>query len=241
MTAPIWISHRGFCRHATENTRESFRAAIAEGFEHLETDLRTTADGHIVLSHDAQLERLCGVPLRVEQVNRKTLEQMVLRGGERLLFFDQFLEEFASYRWIFDIKPESAVRTVDALLQWWRQPQAAPFLSQQVRYLFWQANHQKILCRERPEVLCMARLWECRRAALACLSGTGFLAGVRSGVTYAVPPRFHTVNLMQPRIVQGYRERAGRVLAYLPDTATETREALRAGVDEILTNAAPIV
>ena len=241
MTSPIWISHRGYCRHATENTRESFRAAIAEGFEHFETDLRTTADGHIVLSHDAQLERLCGVPLCVEQVNRKTLEQMVLRGGERLLFFDRFLEEFASYRWIFDIKPEAALRTIDALLQWWQQPQAATFLSQRVRYLFWHSSHQKALRHDRPEITCMARLWQCRRAALACLSGTGVLAGITPGITYAVPPRFRTINLMQPRVLQGYRKRAGRVLAYLPETEAETREALRARVDEILTNATPVV
>lgn len=240
MATPIWISHRGFCRHATENTRESFRAAIAEGFEHLETDLRTTADGHIVLSHDAQLERLCGVPLRVEQVNRNTLEQMSLKGGERLLFFDRFLEEFTRYRWIFDIKPESALRTIDALLQWWQQPQVAVFLSRQVRYLFWQPKHQKILCDARSEVVCMARLGQCRRAAAACLSGTDFLAGIKPGITYAVPPRFRMFNLMQPRVLRGYRKRSGRVLAYLPETENDTRAALQAGVDEILTNATPI-
>src|SRR5690606_24977913 len=216
MTSPIWISHRGFCRDATENTRESFRAAIAQGFEHLETDLRTTADGHIVLSHDALLERLCGVPLRVEQVNRKTLEQMSLKGGERLLFFDQFLEEFTRQHWIFDIKPESALRTIDVLQQLWQQPRMAAFLLRPVRYLFWQASHQSTLCRAQPEVICMARLGQCRRAAAACLSGAGFLAGIKPGITYAVPPRFKTINLMQTRVLQGYRKRAGRVLAYLP-------------------------
>lgn len=240
MTSPIWISHRGYCRNATENTVESFRAAIGLGFRNLETDLRTTADGHIVLSHDSELQRLYGIPLRVEQLNRETLAQMSVKDGARLLFMDVFLEEFTHFHWIFDIKPESAQRTIDALMRWWRIPELAVFFTHNVRFLFWHASHQKYLCRLQPDAVCMARLGQCRRAAAACLLGTNFLAGVQSRVTYAVPPRFHALNLMRTSLVQRYHKRGGRVLAYLPESDAEARDALAAGVDEILTNAAPI-
>src|SRR5690625_5429379 len=89
MGSPVWISHRGFCQDHEENSAQAFRAACAIGFEHLETDLRTTADGHIVLAHDPTMERLTGTTHTIESSPRTLLEKMSLRGGEKLLFFDQ--------------------------------------------------------------------------------------------------------------------------------------------------------
>ena len=57
---PFWISHRGYAKKYTENSQEAFDAALDLGFEFLETDLRITADGHIVLCHDPDFRRLGG-------------------------------------------------------------------------------------------------------------------------------------------------------------------------------------
>lgn len=46
------IGHRGAPAEAPENTLTSFDAAIDAGADGIETDLRLTADGVIVLSHD---------------------------------------------------------------------------------------------------------------------------------------------------------------------------------------------
>ncbi len=240
MHPPIWISHRGYCQHATENTAESFRAARALGFEHLETDLRTTADGHIVLAHDPDLARLGGQSLTIEQSPRATLEKIRLQGGERLLFLDEFLTEFSGQQWIFDIKPQSALRTLQALQSWWQQAEHAEFFKFNVRFLFWNPQHQQYLLQQQPQARCMAQLPQCRRAAFACLLALPAAAALKNNVTYALPPRFARLNLMQPAILARYRSRGAKVLAYLPETEADTLSALQAGVDEILTNGRPL-
>ena len=50
-------AHRGFCAKYPENTMEAFKAAIAVGADEIETDVRMSADGELVLIHDHTVER----------------------------------------------------------------------------------------------------------------------------------------------------------------------------------------
>lgn len=49
---PRILAHRGFAVGAPDNSLDAFRAALAAGATHLETDARATADGVAVLMHD---------------------------------------------------------------------------------------------------------------------------------------------------------------------------------------------
>jgi glycerophosphoryl diester phosphodiesterase len=51
------IAHRGASGHAPENTLAAFQRAAKMGAQFIETDLRLTADGHIVALHDATVNR----------------------------------------------------------------------------------------------------------------------------------------------------------------------------------------
>lgn len=51
------IGHRGAAGLAPENTWEGFDVALSLGVDAIETDVRETADGTLVLRHDAELER----------------------------------------------------------------------------------------------------------------------------------------------------------------------------------------
>jgi len=51
------IAHRGEHRAHPENTLPAFQAAIDAGADFFELDVRTTADGHLVLMHDAKVDR----------------------------------------------------------------------------------------------------------------------------------------------------------------------------------------
>lgn len=51
------VAHRGASAECPENTLASTRAAITSGATAVEVDVRTTRDGRLVLSHDAQVER----------------------------------------------------------------------------------------------------------------------------------------------------------------------------------------
>ena len=49
------IAHRGASAVARENTLEAFRLAAELGADWVELDARRTADGHVVVHHDAEL------------------------------------------------------------------------------------------------------------------------------------------------------------------------------------------
>jgi glycerophosphoryl diester phosphodiesterase len=67
---PLRIGHRGAAGHEPENTTRSFLRAIGMGVDMIETDLRLTADGAIVLVHD---------PLRASMLREEfdTLEDLL--------------------------------------------------------------------------------------------------------------------------------------------------------------------
>ena len=71
----MMIAHRGL--HSIENgipenSMEAFILAAAKGYG-IETDLRLTADGEIVLFHDNTLKRMCGIEKNVDEF---TLEEL---------------------------------------------------------------------------------------------------------------------------------------------------------------------
>jgi glycerophosphoryl diester phosphodiesterase len=57
-------AHRGAAAEAPENTLESFARALAHGADALEMDVHLTRDGVVVVSHDPDGARMCGVGRR---------------------------------------------------------------------------------------------------------------------------------------------------------------------------------
>jgi len=55
--APLVIAHRGASAYAPEHTFAAWDMALAMGADYLEQDLQMTADGVLVVLHDATLER----------------------------------------------------------------------------------------------------------------------------------------------------------------------------------------
>jgi glycerophosphoryl diester phosphodiesterase len=53
--APLRIAHRGMPRRERENSLPSFAAALAAGADGIELDVHATADGVVVVHHDARL------------------------------------------------------------------------------------------------------------------------------------------------------------------------------------------
>lgn len=238
MASPLWISHRGYKRDAVENTVEAFRAAVREGFTALETDLRLSADGHIVLHHDPDLRRLAGVRRPVASLTRVELEAIRLgpSGGARLLFFDQFLSEFPGCTWTFDIKPETGQATLRTLDRLAREQRLTDWLVANAKFVTWSPADEALARELFPRAVCYAREPECWRVGLCLLVGATSYAGIRRGRIYALPPRFAGFSFYKPQHVQAVRARGGRVLAFLPETDDDARDAVVCGVDEVLTN-----
>jgi len=85
------VGHRGAKGLAPENSRKAFEVALSHGLKWVETDIRQTADGHLILHHDALI---CDMP-----ISRHTLGELndwlEQQGLEPLMGLNELLEEFA--------------------------------------------------------------------------------------------------------------------------------------------------
>lgn len=90
------IAHRGLHDgNRPENSISAFRAAVNAGYA-IETDVRLSKDGRLVVFHDDTLFRMTGTAQKVENLTADELSQFRLMGThERIPLFSAFLEELA--------------------------------------------------------------------------------------------------------------------------------------------------
>lgn len=249
---PLWISHRGYTKHAVENTLGAFRAAVHMGFSALETDLRLTRDGRLVLIHDPDLRLLAGDRRRVQDLTAKELAAIPLRpaakalaegevnglatDGHRVMFFDDFAAEFSQCRWTLDIKPEAGEATLRALSRWAEAEAMTDKILRDARMLTWHPDHEALARKLFPGVRFYARQSQCWRAGLAALCGLPGCGGIEAGKTYALTPEVFGLSLFRPEIVRRFHRRGASVIAFLPPAGIAAQRAAEVGFDEILTN-----
>lgn len=86
LSHPIIFAHRGASAHAPENTIPAFELALAQGADAIELDAKLTADGQVVVFHDATVDRITEGTGRLVQKTFADLRS--LDAGRR--FSDQF-------------------------------------------------------------------------------------------------------------------------------------------------------
>lgn len=127
--APLLVAHRGGAALAPENTLEAFSSALEDwGADMLELDVRATADGRVVVLHDATVDRTTdgtgavrSMPLaRVRELDAgyrfvDPLGERPFRGrGVQVPLLDDVLEAFPGARLNVEIKArEAALPTVE--------------------------------------------------------------------------------------------------------------------------------
>src|SRR5690606_3538042 len=98
-----------------ENSAAAFAAAHAAGAEYIETDCRVTADGEVVLFHDASLQVLTGDPRPLSQVRTEELTELFEDHGG-LLTVAGALATFSTVKFNIDVKDEAAAVLLGPLL-----------------------------------------------------------------------------------------------------------------------------
>lgn len=91
-------AHRGASAYAPENTMLAFYTGIFMGANGIETDVRRTKDGQLVLFHDNTLERVCGESGSVADYTYEQLQQFYVKKGEftdKIPLLEDFLQHFA--------------------------------------------------------------------------------------------------------------------------------------------------
>lgn len=76
----IVLGHRGYSARYVENTMIAFKKALELGADGIELDLRGTKDGRVVVIHDEDLKRLCGVDVKVSDLTFEELKEYKLNG-----------------------------------------------------------------------------------------------------------------------------------------------------------------
>jgi glycerophosphoryl diester phosphodiesterase len=80
----IRIGHRGAAGHAPENTLAAFRTGISLGADFVEMDVQRTRDGHLVVMHDARVNRTTNGRGAVSAMTWEELQALDAGGGERI-------------------------------------------------------------------------------------------------------------------------------------------------------------
>lgn len=97
------VAHRGASAYAPESTRAAFLKARDLGAPDVETDLRMTLDGRIVLCHDENLLRYGHGPLQAEKLHSAELKELDAGSwfsaefaSERFYFLDELISDFGT-------------------------------------------------------------------------------------------------------------------------------------------------
>jgi glycerophosphoryl diester phosphodiesterase len=243
---PIWISHRGLRSSGqTENTAKAFDCAILKGFSCLETDLRLTRDGHIVLLHDENLDRVTGAlprnpsPTNLKNLTRSEVENIVLPCGGNLLFLDEFIKCFYQVNWLFDVKPESARECLRKLRTMINEMSNPEEVVAKISFVLWSKADEHLAKELFSGATFFARPSECWRAALCALLGLGNLAGIKAGRAYSLTARlgpFVPISLFTRRLFKEYHSRGAKITLYLANSEGDLIQGLDAGADFILSD-----
>ncbi|HVW43216.1 MAG TPA: glycerophosphodiester phosphodiesterase family protein [Amycolatopsis sp.] len=109
---PRAFAHRGWHLDdldGMENSLSSFRRAVAEGYQYVETDVHATSDGVVVVHHDASLDRTTDAHGAIAAQPWSAVRRAKIRGREPVVRLEDALEELPEARFNIDIKTSRAV------------------------------------------------------------------------------------------------------------------------------------
>jgi glycerophosphoryl diester phosphodiesterase len=106
---PLAMAHRGGAIEHLENTMSAFEACVAMGYRYLETDVRATSDGVLVVFHDPALERVTDAAGRIDRLPWAAVAKARIGGREPILRLEDLLGAWPDVRFNLDIKAAGVV------------------------------------------------------------------------------------------------------------------------------------
>lgn len=136
------VAHRGHPgpHGHTENTVDAFRAAVRDGADAIETDVRTTADDKLVLMHDRTLGRTTTSRGRVHKMTGAELRRVRTNDGQRVPYVDaalKFLRNHKRVNGVLELKTmnrRSMIRLRREIIEYGVMPRVR-LSSSKVKYL----------------------------------------------------------------------------------------------------------
>ncbi|HKU38226.1 MAG TPA: glycerophosphodiester phosphodiesterase family protein [Polyangiales bacterium] len=108
---PLLFAHRGAPSEHAENTLPAFAAALEQGADVLELDVRMSSDGHVMVSHDETGQRVYGMSQAISCTNFSTIKRWRVKRDNGLSYepatLAEVLEAFPKVPLNVDVKQES--------------------------------------------------------------------------------------------------------------------------------------
>ncbi|MGH3628329.1 MAG: glycerophosphodiester phosphodiesterase [Sciscionella sp.] len=230
---PRAFAHRGW--HigdlvGMENSLSAFRRAADEGFRYLETDVHATADGVVVVHHDALLDRTTDGDGAIAALPWTEVRQARIGGLDPLCRLVDVLEALPDALLNVDVKSDQAVGPVLEVLRSadaWGRVCLASFSDARLAKLRGLGG-SRLLTSMGPRAV--VTLWAGGR-----LPWLPARPGRRGGMAQ-VPVRQGRLTVVDERLVRRAHRRGLEVHVWTVDDATEMRRLLELGVDGLVTD-----
>lgn len=232
---PRVLAHRGLAVDVPENTLLAFAHAIGAGAEYVETDVQSSLDGAAVVCHDADLKRVAGRELRVEQLTLAELRRIDLGAGQSFCSLAEALDVFPETRFNIDLKAMGAVAPAAKAIRDLRAVDRVLVTSfSEVR--------RRAGVAALPGVATSASAPRFLSALLAARSGARLATAraLRGLVAVQVPERAAGIRVTTPRIIDRLHEAGVEVHIWTVNDPDRMRELLDLGVDGIVTDRADL-
>lgn len=230
---PRAFAHRGWHLGeliGMENSLAAFRRAAAEGYRYLETDVRATRDGVLVVLHDATLDRTTDGSGRIEQLGWAAVRTARVAGREPICRLEDLLEELPDALFNVDVKADSAVVPILELLRRtdaWHRICLASFSETRLQQLR-RAAGPRLLTSMGTASVAALRL----RSMLPFLPPT---LPVRGGLAQ-LPVRSHGIRVVDRTLLRHAHGLGLEVHVWTVDRAGEMERLLDIGVDGLVTD-----
>jgi glycerophosphoryl diester phosphodiesterase len=239
--APQMVAHRGGAGLAPENTLAAFRSAVSEwGADMLEMDVRLSADGHVMVIHDATVDRTTNGTGSVAEMTLDELRELdagyrfvdldganAFRGrGVGVPTFEEVLEACPGVWLNVEAKDEAVARPlVDIILRRGEEHRVLVAAERESR-----RRH----VRDYPGPWGASRR-DCIRFLLLhrLPGGSAYTPRVDA---FQVPERYRGLRVLTPRLVKEAHRRNIPVHVWTVDDPQDMRRLLAWGVDAIQTD-----
>jgi len=109
---PTGFAHRGGTDAAPGNTMEAFTHAVEAGYQYLETDVRQSVDGVLVLFHDDDLSPSTNAKGPVEDKTWAELSMVKVAGQYPIARLDELVDAFPEVKLNLEPKSDGAVQAL---------------------------------------------------------------------------------------------------------------------------------
>lgn len=229
-STPLAIGHRGGAGLAPENTLAAFSMSTALGLRYLESDVKLTADGHLVCFHDDVLDRCTTGTGRLGERTLADLRRNVrVAGVEPIPTLEEALVSFPDACFTVDLKDRAAIAPMARLLQ--RRDYAervcvAGAWDGWLQHLASQVPHVRTALGWRSLVALIS----------AAKAGVQPPAAVVRGRFAHVPIQLGRLPIHSPALVRRAHRLGVRVIVWTVDDPAQMHELLDMGVDGIITD-----